>query len=161
MEVNIIGAGPGGIYTAYELLSLNKKIKIRIFDKGNDLEKRICPISAGKVSSCIGCNPCSIMCGFGGAGAFSDGKFNITNDFGGTLSNKIGYETSLKLQTEVDEINKHIYSKVKNKNTYPPLFSSAEHSDLKKKMLENNLHLMDANIRHLGTDKNYIILPCR
>ena len=154
MDINIIGAGPGGIYAAYRLLSLDKNLKIKIFERGNDLENRKCPISEGKAKTCIGCKPCSIMCGFGGAGAFSDGKFNITNDFGGTLADKIGLSSSIELQKAVDYINKTMYGL----EDYPKLFSSSEHSDIKKRMLENNLHLMDADIRHLGTDKNYIIL---
>ena len=89
-DVAIIGAGPGGIFSAYELLKKNEKLKIVVFEAGYPLEKRKCPIDGEKVKSCIKCPVCAIMSGFGGAGAFSDGKYNITNDFGGTL-----YELSL------------------------------------------------------------------
>ena len=84
-DVIIIGAGPGGIFAAYELIRDGSPIKIAVFDAGYPLSKRKCPIDGVKIKSCIGCKSCSIMSGFGGAGAFSDGKYNITNDFGGTL----------------------------------------------------------------------------
>ena len=84
-DVIIIGAGPGGIFAAYELVKNAPQLKIAVFEAGNPLEKRKCPIDGVKVKSCIKCKTCAIMNGFGGAGAFSDGKYNITNDFGGTL----------------------------------------------------------------------------
>ena len=89
-DVIIIGAGPGGIFSAYELNKLKPNLKIGLFELGKSLEKRKCPISDSTVKNCINCNVCSIMSGFGGAGAFSDGKYNITNDFGGNLHKYIG-----------------------------------------------------------------------
>ena len=89
-DVIIIGAGPGGIFAAYELVKNNSNLKIAVFESGHSLDKRKCPIDGVKVKSCIKCPKCSIMSGFGGAGAFSDGKYNITNDFGGTLHEHIG-----------------------------------------------------------------------
>ena len=77
-DVIIIGAGPGGIFSAYELMQKNKDLKIAVFDAGHSLEKRHCPIDGDKVKNCIKCKTCAIMNGFGGAGAFSDGKYNIT-----------------------------------------------------------------------------------
>ena len=82
-DVIIIGAGPGGIFSAYELMKQDENLKIAVFDAGRSLEQRHCPIDGEKVKNCIGCKTCAIMNGFGGAGAFSDGKYNITNDFGG------------------------------------------------------------------------------
>ena len=82
-DVIIIGAGPGGIFSAYELMKQDENLKIAVFDAGHSLEQRHCPIDGEKVKSCISCKTCAIMNGFGGAGAFSDGKYNITNDFGG------------------------------------------------------------------------------
>ena len=96
-DVIIIGAGPGGIFSAYELIHQNKDLKIAVFEEGYSLEKRHCPIDGKKVPSCIKCPTCAIMSGFGGAGAFSDGKYNITNDFGGTLFEYIGKEEALDL----------------------------------------------------------------
>ena len=84
-DVIIVGAGPGGIFSAYELVQKKPGLKIAVFEAGNPLSKRHCPIDGEKVKTCIGCKTCAIMSGFGGAGAFSDGKYNITNDFGGTL----------------------------------------------------------------------------
>ena len=84
-DVIIIGAGPGGIFSAYELNKGNKNIKVAVFEAGRPLEQRKCPIDGKKIKSCIKCPSCAIMNGFGGAGAFSDGKYNITIDFGGTL----------------------------------------------------------------------------
>ena len=104
-DVLIIGAGPGGIFSAYELNKLNPNLKIGVFEAGNELAKRRCPIDGKKIKSCINCKSCSIMSGFGGAGAFSDGKYNITNDFGGTLYKYIGRGEALELMHYVDEIN--------------------------------------------------------
>ena len=100
-DVIIIGAGPGGIYSAYELAN-KSGLKVALFEAGRKLEQRKCPIDGKTVKSCIGCKPCSIMNGFGGAGAFSDGKYNITNDFGGTLHEYIGKEKALELMHYVD-----------------------------------------------------------
>ena len=92
-DIIIIGAGPGGIYAAYELCDSHKSIAV--FDAGHALAKRRCPIDGVKIKNCIGCPTCSIMSGFGGAGAFSDGKYNITNQFGGTLYEYIGKKQAL------------------------------------------------------------------
>ena len=103
-DVIIIGAGPGGIFSAYELLEQNKDLKIAVFEAGAPLEKRRCPIDGDKVKTCIKCKTCAIMSGFGGAGAFSDGKYNITNDFGGTLYEYIGKKTAIELMEYVDSL---------------------------------------------------------
>lgn len=104
-DVIIIGAGPGGIFSAYELMKQDENLKIAVFDAGRSLEQRHCPIDGEKVKNCIGCKTCAIMNGFGGAGAFSDGKYNITNDFGGTLYEYIGRQKALELMKYVDTIN--------------------------------------------------------
>ena len=104
-DVIIIGAGPGGIFSAYELMKKSPETRVAVFEEGNTLEKRKCPIDGKKVKACIKCPTCAIMNGFGGAGAFSDGKYNITNDFGGTLYEYIGREKALELMNYVDEIN--------------------------------------------------------
>ena len=96
-DVIIIGAGPGGIFSAYELTKKSPELKIAVFEAGHPLAKRRCPIDGDKIKTCIGCKTCSIMSGFGGAGAFSDGKYNITNDFGGTLYEHIGKKQALDL----------------------------------------------------------------
>ena len=150
-DVIIVGAGPGGIFSAYELSNLNPELKIAIFESGRPLEQRKCPIDGKKIMKCISCETCSVMNGFGGAGAFSDGKYNITNEFGGTLHEYIGKDTALELMEYVDGINaKHGGNKTK-------LYSTAN-SELKTQCLRNGLHLLDASVRHLGTDINYEVL---
>ncbi len=150
-DVLIIGAGPGGIFSAYELTKLCPEIKIAVIESGNPLHKRKCPIDGKKVKTCIGCKPCSIMNGFGGAGAFSDGKYNITNQFGGTLYEYIGKQEALELMQYVDKINLSFGGEGTK------LYSTAN-TAIKKKCLQNGLHLLDASVRHLGTDINYIVL---
>lgn len=150
-DVIIIGAGPGGIFTAYELAKAEKNLKIAVFELGHPLSKRKCPIDGQKVKSCIGCPVCAIMSGFGGAGAFSDGKYNITNQFGGTLYEYIGKRQATELMQYVDEIN------LSHGGEGTKLYSTAN-TKIKKQCLENGLHLLDAQVRHLGTDINYIVL---
>ena len=150
-DVLIIGAGPGGIFSAYELMKLKPELKVAVLETGNPLHKRNCPIDGKKIKSCIGCKPCSIMNGFGGAGAFSDGKYNITNQFGGTLYEYIGKQEALDLMHYVDEINL-AYGGEGTK-----LYSTAN-TAIKKQCLQSGLHLLDASVRHLGTDVNYIVL---
>ena len=150
-DVVIIGAGPGGIFSAYELARLDPTLKVAVLETGHPLHKRKCPIDGKKIKSCIGCKPCSIMNGFGGAGAFSDGKYNITNQFGGTLFEYIGKQEALELMQYVDEINL-AYGGQGTK-----LYSTAN-TAIKKLCLQNGLHLLDASVRHLGTDINYVVL---
>ena len=105
-DVLIIGAGPGGIFTAWELTEKAKRpLKVAVLELGKPLEKRKCPIDGVKVKSCVRCDTCSIMSGFGGAGAFSDGKYNITNEFGGSLHEHVGKARALELMRYVDRIN--------------------------------------------------------
>lgn len=150
-DVIIIGAGPGGIYAAYELTKENNGLKVAVFEAGKRLEERICPIDGVNVKSCINCPSCSIMSGFGGAGAFSDGKYNITNDFGGTLHEYIGKDEAIRLMKYVDEIN------MSHGGEGTKLYSTAN-SSFKKLCRQNNLILLDASVRHLGTDINYVVL---
>ena len=150
-DVIIIGAGPGGIFAAYELMQRNADLKVAVFEAGHALNKRFCPIDGKKIKTCINCKSCSIMSGFGGAGAFSDGKYNITNDFGGTLHEYIGKKQALDLMHCVDDIN------LKFGGEGTKLYSTAG-SRFKALCLQNDLHLLDASVRHLGTDINYIVL---
>ena len=150
-DVIIVGAGPGGIFSSYELVKLNPNLKIAVFESGFSLEKRHCPIDGDKVKNCIKCKTCAIMSGFGGAGAFSDGKYNITNDFGGTLYEYIGRKEAMALMKYVDEIN------VKHGGQGTRMYSTAG-TGLKKVCLQNKLKLLDASVRHLGTDINYVVL---
>ena len=148
-DVIVVGAGPGGIYTAYELMK--SRLKVAVFELGRPLNLRKCPIDGKKVKSCIRCPVCSIMSGFGGAGAFSDGKYNITNQFGGTLFEYTGKEEALDLMRYVDQIN------LDHGGAGTRLYSTAN-TKIKRMCLENGLHLLDAQVRHLGTDINYVVL---
>lgn len=150
-DVLIIGAGPGGIFSAYELIQQDPNLRVGVFEAGHALGGRKCPIDGNKIKSCIGCKTCSIMSGFGGAGAFSDGKYNITNDFGGTLYEYIGKKEAIDLMRYVDMINL-AYGGEGTK-----LYSTAG-SRFKKQCMQNDLHLLDASVRHLGTDINYVVL---
>lgn len=150
-DLVIVGAGPAGIYAAYEALKIDKDYKILILEKGHSLDKRVCPAvtNGGK---CINCPSCSIMNGFGGAGAFSDGKYNITNEFGGNLFDYTGAEEAINLMRYVDEINMSYLNKPNLK-----LYNSG-HEALNCLALQNDLTLLSAEVRHLGTDNNYLLL---
>ena len=150
-DVIIIGAGPGVIFSAYEIKKLRPELKVAVFEAGHALSKRRCPIDGDKIKSCISCKSCSIMSGFGGAGAFSDGKYNITNDFGGTLYEYIGKREALELMRYVDELN------MRYGGEGTKLYSTAG-TKFKKLCLQSDLHLLDASVRHLGTDINYVVL---
>ena len=150
-DVIIIGAGPGGIYSAYELKHLAPELSVAVIEQGHALEKRRCPIDGEKIKSCIRCKPCSIMSGFGGAGAFSDGKYNITNDFGGTLYEHIGRDKALELMKYVDSVNMAFGGREAR------IFSTAG-TRFKKLCMQNKLTLLDASVRHLGTDLNHVVL---
>lgn len=150
-DVIIIGAGPGGIFSAYELTQRAGDLKIAVFEAGFPLQERHCPIDGDRVKSCIKCKTCAIMNGFGGAGAFSDGKYNITNDFGGTLYQYLGKEKALDLMEYVDKIN------LSHGGEGTKMYSTAG-TNFKKICIQNKLKLLDASVRHLGTDINYIVL---
>ncbi|MBO7364916.1 MAG: NAD(P)-binding protein [Lachnospiraceae bacterium] len=149
-DVIIVGAGPGGIFACWEL-ARNSGLSVAVFESGHELDRRRCPIDGKKVKTCIGCPTCSIMSGFGGAGAFSDGKYNITNDFGGTLYEHIGKERALELMHYVDRIN------MTHGGEGTALYSTAG-TALKKVCMQNRLTLLSASVRHLGTDINYRVL---
>ena len=150
-DVMIIGAGPGGIFAAYELTQKKPGLKVAVFEAGHALHQRNCPIDGDKVKTCISCKTCSIMSGFGGAGAFSDGKYNITNDFGGTLYEYIGKKQALDLMNYVDNIN------LRYGGEGTKLYTTAG-TRFKTICIQNDLHLLDASVRHLGTDINYVVL---
>lgn len=150
-DVIIIGAGPGGIFSAYQLAKKRPELKVAVFEAGHSLDRRKCPIDGDKVKTCINCKTCAIMSGFGGAGAFSDGKYNITNDFGGTLYEYIGKKKATELMQYVDEIN------VSHGGAGTKMYSTAG-TAFKKACMQNKLNLLEASVRHLGTDINYVVL---
>jgi len=150
-DVIIIGAGPGGIYAAYELTRAAAGLTVAVFEAGSALDERKCPIDGARVKSCVGCDCCSITSGFGGAGAFSDGKYNITNDFGGTLHERIGGQQAIRLMEYVDSIN------LEHGGKDARLYRSTD-SSIKKMCAQNRLELLEARVRHLGTDGNRVVL---
>lgn len=150
-DVIIVGGGAGGLFAAYEFTKVAPNLKVCILEKGNSLEKRKCPIDGDEIKNCIHCKDCSITTGIGGAGAFSDGKYNITNDFGGNLHEYVGPEKAIELMEYVDSINMAMGGEGSK------LYPSAS-KELKRKALQYDLHVLDANVRHLGTEKNYFII---
>ena len=150
-DVIIVGAGAGGVFASYELRKKDYKGKVLVIDRGAPLESRNCPIKLGKTPKCIRCNPCHIMNGYGGAGTLSDGKYNITTEFGGDLHKVVGYDKAMEMMEYVDSVLCSMGG------SEARLYSTAE-TDLKTKCLQNNLHLLSAKVRHLGTDRNIKIL---
>lgn len=148
-DVVIVGGGIGGLMAAYRLRENSPELKIAITERGNKLEKRTCP--AGKNSTCIHCKTCSITSGFAGAGAFSDGKFNLGTAYGGTLGEELGDDTANEYINEVDKIlTKYCTS------GQPTVYKSND--ELRLKCIQNNLRLLDMNVKHLGTDNNYVTM---
>ena len=150
-DIIIVGAGASGVFMSYELTKLTNNAKVLMIDKGAPLERRVCPIKLGKVKNCIRCVPCHIMNGYGGAGTLSDGKYNITNQFGGDLHNYVGADNALDLMEYVDQV-------LCSMGGEDAKLYSTGNSELKTLALRNNLHLLDAKVRHLGTDRNVKIL---
>ncbi len=150
-DVIIAGAGASGVFMSYEMTKLENRASVLMLDKGAPLEKRICPIKAGKTKACIKCRPCHIMNGYGGAGTLSDGKYNITTQFGGDLHQYVGTEQAMELMEYVDSVLCSMGG------SEARLYSTAS-SDLKTKCLQHDLHLLEAKVRHLGTDRNVQIL---
>jgi len=150
-DVIIIGAGPSGIFCAYELINKNSNLKILIVEKGRPIEKRICPKRTS--NQCIGCQPCSITTGFAGAGAFSDGKLSLSPDVGGNLPEILGYDKAMELIKESDDI----YLKFgADKNVYG-VDKEAEIREIRRRAITANLKLIECPIRHLGTEEGYKI----
>ncbi len=162
-DVIIIGAGPAGIFASYEFTLKAPQLKILLIDKGNDIYHRVCPIMSGKLKMCphtdskkdyASCSPaCSITSGFGGAGAYSDGKFNITTEFGGWLSDYISDEKLLDLIRYVDQINLRHGATTSITNPHTEAVRLIE-----QKVYGAGLKLLRANVRHLGTENNLQIL---
>lgn len=157
----IVGAGPAGIFCAYEFMQKNPKLRILLIDKGHDIYSRRCPVNEHKLSKCpvnkngvSGCFPaCSITNGFGGAGAFSDGKFNITTEFGGWLTEYLEEDTVMELIQYVDSIN------LKFGATHVITDPNTEHvREIEKRALAVGLKLLRSQVRHLGTENNLEIL---
>ncbi len=152
-DVAIIGCGEAGIYAAYELAVQSPRLKVAVFETGNDIYHRRCPIVVGKVKECIHCRTCDTMQGFGGAGAFSDGKFNFTTEFGGWLTDFMPGREVLTLIEHVDSINVGFGATHERYST-----ASEAAKDLENRALAHDLHLLQASCKHLGTERNLKIL---
>ena len=149
-DIIIAGAGAAGVFMSYEFTKLNTNAKILMVDKGAPLEKRKCPISKGLTPTCVKCKPCHIMNGYGGAGTLSDGKYNITTQFGGDLHKYVGVPKAMELMEYVDD------ALCSMGGADAKLYSTDQ--KLKTEALKYDLHLMEAKVRHLGTDRNVEIL---
>ncbi|MCQ2795838.1 MAG: NAD(P)/FAD-dependent oxidoreductase [Bacilli bacterium] len=160
-DVIIVGAGPSGYFNAYELAKLNPKMKVLLIDRGLDITKRHCPVLEHKITKCPNtlkghneCYPaCSITNGFGGAGAYSDGKFNITTEFGGWLTDYIDEDELLDLINYVDKINLSYGATKTITNPNTPKVHEIE-----LRAMSVGVKLLRAKVRHLGTEENLKIL---
>jgi len=150
-DVIIIGAGPSGIFCAYELLEKKPDLKVLMIEKGRRIENRQCPKRKTKV--CVGCQPCSITTGFAGAGAFSDGKLSLSPDVGGNLPEILGYEKAVDLIKESDDI----YLKFGADTSIYGVDKEKEIREIRRKAINANLKLIECPIRHLGTEEGYKI----
>ena len=149
-DVLIVGGGIGGLMAAYGLRRQNPKLRLAIAEKGRMVEQRSCPAAGGR--PCVYCPVCSITSGFAGAGAFSDGKFNLGTAYGGTLGEELGENLAMQYIDAVSEVL----------DTFTPagieIREYGSNEALKLKCLQNNLRLLDMNVKHLGTDNNLLIM---
>ena len=150
-DVIIIGAGPSGIFCAYELKEQRPDLKILMIEKGRAIENRQCP--KRKTKKCVGCQPCSITTGFAGAGAFSDGKLSLSPDVGGNLPEILGYDKAQELIRESDSI----YLKFGADTNVYGVDKEKEIREIRRKAISANLKLIECPIRHLGTEEGYKI----
>ncbi|MFS1512483.1 NAD(P)/FAD-dependent oxidoreductase [Chengkuizengella sp. SCS-71B] len=162
-DLIIIGAGPAGIFASYEMTIKKPSAKILLIDKGHDIYRRRCPILEGKIEFCpppagkkdyAGCLPaCSITAGFGGAGAYSDGKFNITTEFGGWMTDYLPPSKVLGLIQYVDSINLRHGA---TEHITDPTTEAVR--NIEQRGYAAGLKLLRAQVRHLGTEQNLEIL---
>ena len=145
-DIAIIGGGISGIMAAHRLSSLNSGLQIVMFEKGAALEKRSCPMITQKSDTCANCKTCSIMEGIAGAGAFSDGKYVISTEYGGWLTEFLPETTVRDYIEQADAI---LVGHGATEERYAP------NDDLKRQCLKHDLHMQQAELKHLGTDSNF------
>jgi uncharacterized FAD-dependent dehydrogenase len=146
-DVVIVGAGPAGLFSAYELISKNKKLKIAILDRGNDVKNRVCPMNKFGVP-CKNCNPCAILSGYGGAGTFSDGKLNYIHKLGKSdLTKYMSESEAIKL---IDDTEQIFNSFKMDADVYPSNMKEAE--EIRKKVAVAGAKLLIIKQKHLGSD---------
>ncbi|HHV65885.1 MAG TPA: NAD(P)/FAD-dependent oxidoreductase [Peptococcaceae bacterium] len=152
-HIGIIGGGISGIMCAYELAQHKPDLEICIFEKGISILNRRCPLTENKTTKCMKCSSCAIMEGFGGCGSFSDGKYNFTTEFGGWLNEYISSEEVMDLIEYMDKILVKFGATTKRFSTQTP-----KARELRKIALQNDLHLLQAEVKHLGTENNLKIM---
>ncbi|NLM28384.1 MAG: NAD(P)/FAD-dependent oxidoreductase [Clostridiaceae bacterium] len=152
-DVIIIGGGTAGIFTGYELSGLVPGADILMLEQGNDIYHRECPIVTGKTSACAKCISCDIMNGFGGAGAFSDGKYNFTTRFGGWLDDYLDEEYIMQLIEYIDSVNVKFGATERRFST-----ETDEAREIARIAIGYDLHLLSASVKHLGTENNKVII---
>ena len=160
-DIVIVGAGPSGYMCAYELAIKKPGLKILLLEKGRDIYQRKCPVLEHKIDKCPvspkghrECYPaCSITSGFGGAGAYSDGKFNITTEFGGWLTDFIDADELMDIINYVDSINLSFGATKVLTNPDTPKVREIEH-----RAMSVGVKLLRSKVRHLGTEENIKIL---
>lgn len=152
-DIGIIGGGISGIMCAYELVKHKPDLEICIFEKGSSILDRKCALTENKIEKCLKCPTCAIMEGFGGCGSFSDGKYNFTTEFGGWLNEYISSETIMDLIEYMDSILVSFGATTKRFTTRTP-----KARELKKIALQNDMHLLQAEVKHLGTENNQKIM---
>ncbi len=147
VDLVIVGAGPSGIFAAYEYKKLHPNSSIIIVEKGHNITRRVCP--KFKTGTCMYCDPCNITTGFSGAGAFSDGKLSLSPEVGGDLPNLIGYDVAQEYINYVDQIYLDFGADTKIEG----ISNTDDIKNIRKKAILANLKLVDCPIRHLGTEK--------
>jgi len=152
-DVGIIGAGNAGIFAAYELSRLLPGLSVVIIEQGRNINERKCPIIEGSQKTCTHCKPCSIMKGFGGTGAFSDGKFNFTTQFGGWLNEYISEKEVMSFIEYVDSVNMKFGAPEERFTA-----SSAEADKIRTSALGHDLHLLHAQVKHIGTERSFELI---
>ena len=145
-DVVIIGGGIGGLMCAYRLIEKKPDLKIVLFERGHGLQNRRCPIVAKKTKYCVKCDPCNIMEGMGGAGAFSDGKYIISSEYGGWLPDVMD---SNEVIDYIEQADKILVSFGATTERYKPS------DELKRECIKYDLHKQQAQVKHLGTDANF------
>ena len=146
-DVIIVGAGPAGLFSAYELITKNKKLKIALIDKGSSVEHRVCPMNK-KGIPCQNCNPCAILSGYGGAGTFSDGKLNFIPKLG--KSDLTKYMLESEANRLIDE-TEEIFNKFNmDAEVYPSNMDEA--IEIRKRVAIAGARLLLIKQKHLGSD---------